>query len=91
MISHKLRVQILGFAALVLMIALVVMDLLGETEGTLFGMLVGFFLSAMGGFFDSLKVEGRRRNPRIPAIVDDVREDPELEAARVTVRGNGVP
>lgn len=76
MITHQLRVRILGIASIVALLTIVGLTLANQTESQAFALVAGVFGLATAGFFDALGVERRRTNPALAAILDDVRTAP---------------
>lgn len=81
MLNHRYRVLIILAALALTVVALVVASAVEAPDTVLAALstLIGVLAPA---FVDALMVERRRRNPRIPAIADDVRGKSVLEDVR---------
>lgn len=72
MSSHRMRLLFIGILTLVALIGIITLSALGQTEGTAFGIVVGILSTSSAALVDASAVEARRRDPKVPAISDDV-------------------
>lgn len=80
--SHKTRVIAILVAWSIMAIGMIVLIVVGQTEGTGFGIVTGALGTLTPALLDAASVERRRRNPETPAITDDVKA--AAEKAEVT-------
>jgi hypothetical protein len=73
MAKHQVRFGVIAVLTLAALIGVIVLVALGEAEGTGFGAVSGALGTLLLAMIDASNVETRRRNPKIPAIADDVR------------------
>lgn len=89
MISHRQRLWALGLTALVSISGIIGLTFTEHTGSQAFALLIGSFTVAIAGWWDALRIETRRRNPRVPAIKDDVISEEAVNAETPTSPGNG--
>lgn len=74
MSSHKIRLAVIAALLLTALVGAIVLVALEQTTGPGFGFVTGVFTTMLPAFLDAATVERRRRDPRVPALPDDVRE-----------------
>ena len=72
MASHKVRLVLIAILTLAALVGVIVLVAMGQTEGTGFGIVTGVLGTLVPALLDAARVETRRRDPRTPAISDDV-------------------